>query len=150
VEAITSALEGGKVTCKITDFGLSHHLYPGEDYAANVHVGTPFFMAPEVQRRRQLFQASDVYSFGVMMWELVMGLTVYVVKCVLCMSPCTLAATRTRGGGGLSSDWLLWSSLVSFIYLSVLCQQIFSLLSLKYASAIFALLPCQVSIVVDL
>lgn len=66
---------------KITDFGLSHRLSSGEEHAANMCVGTPFFMAPEVLELKHFYPASDVFSFGVTMWELMAGTAAFVKPC---------------------------------------------------------------------
>ena len=69
------------VAVKITDFGLSHRLPSGEEHAANMCVGTPFFMAPEVLALKHFYPASDVFSFGVTMWELMAGTAAFVKPC---------------------------------------------------------------------
>lgn len=68
----------GASAVKITDFGLSHQLPNGAKFAADMCVGTPFFMAPEVLAAKHFYPASDVYSFGVIMWEIMSGSPVFV------------------------------------------------------------------------
>lgn len=61
---------------KLFDFGLSRLLpntLTGEDdegYCMS-RVGTKFYIAPEVQKKKPYSLPADVYSFGVLFWELV-------------------------------------------------------------------------------
>jgi eukaryotic-like serine/threonine-protein kinase len=75
-EALSSA-----AAVKITDFGLSHRLPNGQDYAVGMCVGTQFFMAPEVLKLSHFYPASDVFSFGVILWELMAGTPAFIKPC---------------------------------------------------------------------
>lgn len=75
------ALAAGRVVAKVADFGMARRLAQSDAHVSGVRQGTPFFMAPEVQRDHRLLPASDVYSFGVIMWELLRGTAVFVSRC---------------------------------------------------------------------
>lgn len=62
---------------KLTDFGLSFKLEENKSHLSGLHVGTPFYFAPEVQGRGYLSTAADMYSFGVLLWELYHGMPPY-------------------------------------------------------------------------
>jgi serine/threonine protein kinase len=79
---VKKALHKDACTPKIIDFGMAIRIGQGMSHASNVKQGTPFYMAPEVKNDHRLSCSSDVYAFGVIMWELVMGCSVYVAKCV--------------------------------------------------------------------
>ncbi|KAM6967927.1 death-associated protein kinase 2-like [Aplochiton taeniatus] len=58
---------------KIIDFGLAHHLTPGEDYKSLC--GTPQYIAPEVVNYETLSEASDMWSIGVITYILLSGMS---------------------------------------------------------------------------
>lgn len=64
------ANKGEKSDLKATDFGLSFFFKPGE-YLSDV-VGSPYYVAPEVLRRRYNEKA-DVWSMGVILYILLSG-----------------------------------------------------------------------------
>lgn len=78
VAALTHALQGGHAVVKVTDFGFSRQLLPGQSHAAGARVGTPFYVSPELLDTQSLYPASDVYAFGVIMWEVMAGCAVFV------------------------------------------------------------------------
>eukprot|EP00798_Chlamydomonas_sp_ICE-L_P005356 gene5356-5573_t len=55
---------------KITDFGLSTTIDPGQSHISNFENGTPFYCAPEIGTIRTATRSSDAYSFGVLMVEM--------------------------------------------------------------------------------
>lgn len=76
--AVVHALQSGCATVKLTDFGFSQQLLPGQSHAAGARVGTPFYVAPELLQERALFPATDIFAFGVIMWELMAGHPVFI------------------------------------------------------------------------
>ena len=84
---IQTAIQRGLTIPKIIDFGMAMRVEQAKSHASNVRQGTPFYIAPEVKQDFQLSRPSDVYAFGVMMWELMMGCSVYVTECAAYMLP---------------------------------------------------------------
>uniref|UniRef100_A0A383WJF9 Protein kinase domain-containing protein n=1 Tax=Tetradesmus obliquus TaxID=3088 RepID=A0A383WJF9_TETOB len=66
-------IKGGWVVGKVSDFGLSLCVDPGETHVSSVHAGTLTHMAPELLMHGRCSRASDVYSYGVLLWELATG-----------------------------------------------------------------------------
>lgn len=79
--SLQQSFNNEEVTAKVSDFGLSKRMRPGEECVHGIRQGTPFFMAPEVSQRHELHPQSDVYGYGVMMWELMMGVPVCYETC---------------------------------------------------------------------
>lgn len=58
---------------KLIDFGLAHHLDPGQEYRSTS--GTPQYIAPEVIKFDPLSTAADMWSIGVITYILLSGLS---------------------------------------------------------------------------
>ena len=84
---IHGALEERDIVPKIADFGMARHL--GGGHAPDGVSGRfaprsmPWYVSPEALQGQGVGLAGDVYAFGVMMWELMMGCSVFVNKCGL-------------------------------------------------------------------
>lgn len=57
---------------KLGDFGLAKMLKPQQSMA-NTHVGTPYYMSPEVLNRSQYDAKSDIWSLGCLLFEMATG-----------------------------------------------------------------------------
>ncbi|KAG9397108.1 Nek1 Ser/Thr kinase-like [Carpediemonas membranifera] len=57
---------------QLGDFGIARELASSMEMAQTV-VGTPYFMAPEVLRRRPYRKAADIYSLGCVLYEMLTG-----------------------------------------------------------------------------
>ena len=85
------ALVNQCATPKIIDFGMAMRMGQHKSHASNVQQGTPFYMAPELSTTFRLSRASDVYAFGVIMWEMMMGKSVFrAIECAPSPRPGTL------------------------------------------------------------
>jgi serine/threonine protein kinase len=57
---------------KLCDFGVSRKMLNG--FLMNDHVGTPAFMAPEIQQKKSYVGwAADIWSLGILLYTLVTG-----------------------------------------------------------------------------
>ncbi|KAA8496419.1 putative cysteine-rich receptor-like protein kinase 39 [Porphyridium purpureum] len=68
-------------TPKISDFGLATVKSSGS--FANTMLGTSGYMAPEVIRRKQYSRSCDVWSYGVMLFEMMLGETMFGGGCTI-------------------------------------------------------------------
>eukprot|EP01055_Gregarina_sp_Pseudo9_P005693 Gregarina_sp_Pseudo_9__5692@NODE_812_length_2181_cov_12_267507_g763_i0_p1_GENE_NODE_812_length_2181_cov_12_267507_g763_i0NODE_812_length_2181_cov_12_267507_g763_i0_p1_ORF_typecomplete_len684_score2_06Pkinase/PF00069_25/2_1e72Pkinase/PF00069_25/9_8e02Pkinase/PF00069_25/1_3e03Pkinase_Tyr/PF07714_17/3_3e57Pkinase_Tyr/PF07714_17/6e03Kinaselike/PF14531_6/8_2e16Pkinase_fungal/PF17667_1/1_5e12WaaY/PF06176_11/0_00022Kdo/PF06293_14/0_00031APH/PF01636_23/0_017APH/PF01636_23/2_1e03PIP49_C/PF12260_8/0_0041D len=57
---------------KLGDFGLAKMLKPQQNMA-HTHVGTPYYMSPEVLNRSQYDAKSDIWSLGCLLFEMATG-----------------------------------------------------------------------------
>ena len=91
------AFNASAITSKISDFGMAVKLQQHCSHKSNHSTGTPFYAAPDAALSRQMRRSSDVYSFGVIMWELIMGCSVFVYRCALSLlGGIMCATTETR------------------------------------------------------
>ena len=65
----------GEGRVRITDFGLAAIV--GEVAGADVHAGTPGYMAPEQLAGKEVSVASDIFSLGIVLFELLTGKPVF-------------------------------------------------------------------------
>lgn len=57
---------------KIGDFGISKRVRESEDYALKSYLGTPSYMAPEIQIGGEKYtSAVDIWSLGVCIYEFI-------------------------------------------------------------------------------
>ncbi|CCW71026.1 unnamed protein product [Phytomonas sp. Hart1] len=65
--------------CTLADFGLSKDLFEddqddsNQDMRADSFVGSPFYVAPDVLRRREYTNAIDYWSFGILLYRMLCG-----------------------------------------------------------------------------
>lgn len=67
-------LSGKYKKLKLADFGLAKMLQPSQRMA-QTHVGTPYYMSPEVLSRCQYDEKSDIWSLGCLIYEMSTGLS---------------------------------------------------------------------------
>lgn len=56
---------------KLTDFGISKKIEDRVQHTA--HIGTPYYMAPEVTLGKPYNTSADIFSFGILLYELITG-----------------------------------------------------------------------------
>lgn len=83
-ELMNKIHEGSKINCnfnklerkttivKLGDFGLARYL-SGRNQLATTHVGTPYYMSPEVLGKGQYDEKSDIWSLGCCIYEILTG-----------------------------------------------------------------------------
>ena len=88
---VRNALRTCVAVPKVSDFGMALHMQHNQSHASNVKHGTPYYTAPEVKTSHRISCASDVFAFGVMMWELMMGRSIFVPECAFlhCSMECS-------------------------------------------------------------
>ncbi|KAL0331980.1 UNVERIFIED_CONTAM: Nodulation receptor kinase [Sesamum calycinum] len=69
----TNILLGTNFEAKLSDFGLSKVMNPGESYVSSEVRGTFGYVDPEYQSNQQVSAASDIYSFGVVLLQILSG-----------------------------------------------------------------------------
>ncbi|MBW1809891.1 MAG: protein kinase [Deltaproteobacteria bacterium] len=68
----------GRTQISILDFGLAKAMNMSSITATDIHVGTFYYMSPEVLKGKQASVQSDIYSLGVILYECVTGRPPYV------------------------------------------------------------------------
>lgn len=58
---------------KLADFGMAKYLQTCEQNMLKSHVGTPYYMAPQILERKSYTKKCDVWSLGVIFYELIFG-----------------------------------------------------------------------------
>eukprot|EP00923_Selenidium_pygospionis_P051972 GHVN01089987.1.p1 GENE.GHVN01089987.1~~GHVN01089987.1.p1 ORF type:complete len:1184 (-),score=207.18 GHVN01089987.1:1616-5167(-) len=66
-------LADDNVNVKLGDFGLAKLMHPTQ-LLAETHVGTPYYMSPEVLGKSHYDEKSDIWSLGCLLYEMTMGL----------------------------------------------------------------------------
>ncbi|KAL2240502.1 UNVERIFIED_CONTAM: putative receptor-like protein kinase [Sesamum indicum] len=69
----TNILLGTNFEAKLSDFGLSKVMNPGESCVSSEVRGTFGYVDPEYQSNQQVSAASDIYSFGVVLLQILSG-----------------------------------------------------------------------------
>ncbi|WOL18027.1 hypothetical protein Cni_G26820 [Canna indica] len=88
---------------KLSDFGVSRVVPPGDGHLSTEVVGTLGYVDPESFPAGHVSEATDVYSFGVVLLELVTGMRAVVPTPTGGVESIVHAARAT--GGGSSSEW---------------------------------------------
>ena len=65
---------------KIADFGLAKDTSNQQEDLFETQVGTPIYMAPEIQKKQTYTSKSDLWSLGVILFELLTGIPPFIGK----------------------------------------------------------------------
>ncbi|XP_074369309.1 proline-rich receptor-like protein kinase PERK3 [Apium graveolens] len=69
----SNILLGPNLEAKLSDFGLSKVIDPGDSYKSSEVRGTFGYVDPEYQNTRRVDSGGDVYSFGVVLLQIISG-----------------------------------------------------------------------------
>ncbi|XP_063947442.1 serine/threonine-protein kinase PBL35 isoform X2 [Daucus carota subsp. sativus] len=92
----TNILLGPNLEGKLSDFGLSKVIDPGESYKSSEVRGTFGYVDPEYQSTRRVDSGGDVYSFGVVLLQIISGRRVINMNMNTPMSLHNTARSLTR------------------------------------------------------
>ncbi|KAI6700661.1 hypothetical protein NL676_014985 [Syzygium grande] len=94
----TNILLGPNFEAKLSDFGLSKVIDPGEAYVSSEVRGTFGYLDPEYQNNRQVNSSGDVYSFGIVLLQILSGKKVINLNQKIPMPLDKMAKALIRGG----------------------------------------------------
>ncbi|KAJ1384883.1 Protein kinase domain [Sesbania bispinosa] len=83
---------------KLSDFGLSRVMDPGQSYVSSEVRGTFGYIDPEYRRNHHVNASGDVYSFGIVLLQLLSGQRVLNIDFQRPMSLSKMARDFARGG----------------------------------------------------
>ena len=68
---VAREIDTGKLTVKLTDFGIAKMLTPSQMISTTSQMGTPYYMAPEQREdAAHVDKKADIYALGVVLFEL--------------------------------------------------------------------------------
>ncbi|CAL5370562.1 unnamed protein product [Camellia sinensis] len=94
----TNILLGTNFEAKLSDFGLSKVIDPGESYASSEVRGTFGYVDPEYQSNSKVNSSGDVYSFGIVLLQIISGKKVINMNLNRPISLDKMAKSLIRGG----------------------------------------------------